>query len=130
MYTCSHTEFKSDNNSPELNVTLDNLLIQLRPQVTPVWYKFGEAAGIEKGVLDGFAKQCTPEDCVMEMLDLWLKNQAKQPTWRDVAKVLKIIHLPQLALEIEKVYVTGTSGHCYCLACLLSLWLWMKYPQP
>ena len=64
---CTHMyKNKSDINSPELNVTLDNLLIQLRPQVTPVWYKFGEAAGIEKGVLDDFAKQCTPEDCVME----------------------------------------------------------------
>ena len=114
VHTC--TENKSDTNSPELNVTLDNLLIQLRPQLTPVWYKFGEAAGIEKGVLDDFAKQCTPEDCVMEMLDYWLRNQADQPTWNDVAKTLKIIHLSQLALEIENVYVTGTSGHWYCSA--------------
>ena len=111
VYTC--TENKSDTNSPELNVTLDNLLIQLRPQLTPVWYKFGETAGIEKGVLDDFAKQCTPEDCVMEMLDYWLRNQADQPTWNDIAKILKIIHFSQLALEIEKVYVTGTSGHWY-----------------
>ena len=97
MYECSiHI------NCPKLEVTLDNLLIQLRPQVTLVWYKFGEAAGIEKGVLDDFADQCIPEDCVMEMLDLWLRKQTKQPTWSDVAKILKTIDLPQLALELEK----------------------------
>ena len=93
-------------------------MIQLRPQVTPVWYQFGEAAGIEKEVLNDFAKQCSPEDCIMEMLDYWLRKHTQQPTWTDVAKILNIIHLPQLALQIENVYITGTTVIKYIIIVL------------
>ena len=67
-----------------LCVNLDNLLIQLRPQVGPRWYQFGEAAGISKDVLDKFIKQCSPEDCIVEMLDYWLRSSSKQPTWNGI----------------------------------------------
>lgn len=80
-----------------------------------MWYKFGEAAEIDKEVLDNFAKQCSPEDCIMEVLDYWLRKCIKQPTWTDVAKILKIIHLSQLALQIENVYITGTNDTIYLL---------------
>ena len=102
-----YTEVKSDADSPKLN--LDNLLIQLRPQVTSKWYQFGVAAGIQTDVLDSFAKQCSPEDCIMEMLDYWLRKHVRQPTWTDVANVLKHINLPQLASEIERVKITGNK---------------------
>ena len=83
-------------------------MIQLRPQVGPKWYQFGEAAGIEKEVLDNYAKNCPPEDCIMEMLDYWLRiHNAGKITWRDVARVLRAIGLRQLAGEIESVYTTG-----------------------
>ena len=91
---------------PDIN--LDNLLIQLRPQVASKWYQFGESAGIQKEVLEGFLKSCSPEDCIVEMLDYWLRKSANKPTWRDVAGVLKLIKLSQLANNIERVYVTGT----------------------
>ena len=91
-----------------LSVDLDKLLIQLRRQVGSKWYQFGEAAGIEKEVLDNYAKNCTPEDCIMEMLDYWLRNHdAGKLTWRDVARVLRAIGLGQLAGDIESVYSTG-----------------------
>ena len=88
-------------------VDLDNLLFQLRSQVTSKWYEFGCAVGIESKILDTFAEQCTPGDCIMEMLDYWLRNSKEKPTWRDVAKALKAIELPQLAFGIERVYTTG-----------------------
>ena len=81
--------------------------MQLRPQVTCKWYQFGEAAGIEKEVLDECAKTCSPEDCIVEMLDYWLRNSVHQPTWNDVVEVLKAIKLPQLAHDIENIYTTG-----------------------
>ena len=84
------------------------MLIQLRAQVTPKWYQFGMAAGIEREVLDKFAKQCSPEDCIVEMLDCWLRCGAK-PSWKDVANILKTINLTQLALDIEGVYATGNE---------------------
>ena len=102
------------------DVNLDNLLIQLRPQVTPKWYQFGEAAGIQRDVLNNFAKQCSPTDCIMEMLDFWLRNCKALPTWNDVAKILKEINLTQLSHDIEGVYTTGKSGEksfkgCMCM---------------
>ena len=88
-------------------VNLDNLLFQLRSQITFKWYQFGLAVGIESEILDKFAEHCAPEDCIMEMLDHWLRKSTHKPTWNDVAKALRIVELPQLALDIESVYTTG-----------------------
>ena len=100
VFNLSHTD-----DYPSVN--LDNLLIQLRPQVTSKWYQFGEAVGIEKEALDKCAEQLSPEDCIVEMLDYWLRNCVETPTWKDVAKVLKAINLTKLGLDIERVYTTG-----------------------
>ena len=86
------------------------MLIQLRPQVGPRWYAFGEAAGIERKVLDKYASECGPEECMVEMLDYWLRNSAKRLTWKEVARILKRINLQQLAFDIERVYSTGTEN--------------------
>ena len=90
-----------------LKVDLDNLLIQLRAQVSPVWYQFGVAAGVETKILDKFADTCSPQECIVEMLDCWLRQQTEIPSWRDVSKILKMINLEQLSAEIEMVYSTG-----------------------
>ena len=92
-----------------LDVNLDSLLIQLRPQVTSKWFQFGQAAGIDKEILENFAKQCSPEDCIMEMLDYWLRYCREVPTWKDIAEILKKINLPKLAHDIEGVYRTGKT---------------------
>ena len=99
----------TDNNCPPLN--LDSLLVQLRPQVGPKWYQFGEAAGIENNILDKFAAQCLPEDCIVELFDYWLRNSAEKPTWGDIARILKTIGLTELGLNIESVYKTGINDH-------------------
>ena len=88
-------------------IDLDNLLIQLRPQVGPKWYEFGEAAGIKKEILENYASHCNPEDCIVEMLDYWLRNHDGQPTWKEITKLLREIGLGKLAAEIDKVYLTG-----------------------
>ena len=86
---------------------LDNLLIQLRPEVTPHWYQLGTIIGIDKHTLDEYSK-CSPEQCLIEVLDYWLRNHYNsRPTWRDVACVLEIIQLNKLAQNILKVYETG-----------------------
>ena len=89
------------------SLDLDKLLIQLRPQVGPKWYQFGQAAGIEREVLDNYACHCNPEDCIVETLDYWLRNHAGKPTWKEIAKLLQAIGLGELALDIDKVYSTG-----------------------
>lgn len=95
-------------------MNLDNVLIQLRPQVTCKWHQFGEAVGIAKEILDSCSKTCSPEDCIVEMLDYWLRNSVEKPTWKVIAEALKSINLPQLAHDIEMVYSTGTVMYCAC----------------
>ena len=90
-----------------LRVNLDNLLIQLRVQVSPFWYQFGEAAGVETEVLDKLADNCSPQECIVEMFDYWLRKQKELPTWSDIAKILNVINLQPLAAQIEMVYTTG-----------------------
>ena len=87
-------------------LSLDSLLIQLQAEVTSKWYQFGEAVGVDKETLDKYTEY--PDDqCIIEVLDFWLRNHTGQPTWREVADVLRGIDLQQLASDIENVYETG-----------------------
>ena len=94
-------------------LTLDNLLVQLRPEVSSCWYQFGLAIHVEKETLDAIAKNCSPKECIVEMLDFWLRNHTGQPTWGEIVNALKAIDLTKLALDIERVYKTGIN--CQCL---------------
>ena len=85
-------------------LNLDTLLIQVRCQVTPLWYEFGVAAGVPMDTLNK-CFNCTPEESIVEVLDYWLRQGGK--TWRDVACVLNEIHLQELSKKILKVYDTG-----------------------
>ena len=87
---------------------MDNLLVQLRSEVAPKWYEFGEAVKIQKSLLNSYAKHCDhSDDCLTEVLDYWLRYSDAKPTWMDVSNALKAINLLQLACNIEKVYTTG-----------------------
>ena len=88
------------------NINLDILLIQLRPQVAPKWFQFGSVIGINKEVLDKYSNH-PDEECLVEVLDCWLRNHESKLTWKEVAKVLKEIDLHQLADNIMKSYETG-----------------------
>ena len=81
---------------------LDNLLIQLRAQVTPNWYQFGLALGVDKNKYS----KCPKEESLVELADYWLRNSPTKPTWRDVAKALKKISFDSLANDILNVYKT------------------------
>ena len=94
------------NNHTDTLLNLDSLLIQLQVEVTPKWYEFGEAIGIEKKILDKY-QQYSPEQSIIEILDNWLRNHAGQPTWREVAEAVRKVGLQKLAFDIERVYDTG-----------------------
>ena len=85
-------------------LNLNTLLIQVRCQVTPLWYEFGVAAGVSMDTLNK-CLNCTPEESIVEVLDYWLRQGKK--TWQDVARVLSKIHLQELAEKILEVYDTG-----------------------
>ena len=77
--------------------------------MTPKWYQFGVVVGIEREVLDYFASKCSLDECLVEMLDYWLRNHKEQLTWMEVVRALKAINLQQLSLDIESVYKTGNG---------------------
>ena len=89
-------------------LNLDSLLIQIRHEVTPKWYQFGLAIGINKETLDEFSN-FPPEECIVEISDIWLRTSATAITWRDVGDTLKEAGCHQLAEKILKVYNTGES---------------------
>ena len=92
-----------------INVNLDNLLIQLRSHITPMWKEFGLVIGISEEVLDRYSSY-PPEECLVEVLDYWLRKYhaaENKLTWRDIAKAVKEIGLYQLAESILNVYQTG-----------------------
>lgn len=95
---------------------LDTLLIQLRSEVTLKWREFGLAVGLAEELLDKYSTS-PPEECIVEVLDVWLRNYdcssrhdasvIKKPTWWDVAKTLREIELHQLANNILGKYKNG-----------------------
>ena len=74
--------------------------------MTSEWYQFGVAVGITEEVLNKYHGYAS-EECIVEVLDYWLRNNDSKPTWKDVAEGLRVISLNQLADDILKVYTTG-----------------------
>ena len=86
-------------------------MVLLRDKVGPKWREFGEAINIDEVVLDSIAKTCFPENCIVEVLDYWLKYTDEKITWRDVAYVLKSINFHELAMDVVQIYKTGRSSY-------------------
>ena len=83
-------------------------MIQIRREVTPKWYQFGLAIGISKEILDEFSN-FPPEECIVEISDLWLRTSETTVIWRDVANVLKEIGCHRPAEKMLKTYKTGET---------------------
>ena len=96
-------------NNTDTLLNLDSLLIQLQAEVTPKWYQFGEAIGMNKETLNKYTNY-SDDQCIIEVLDYWLTNHSGQPTWREVAKILRGIGLQRLAYDIEGIYETGIAS--------------------
>ena len=72
----------------------------------PRWYEFGLVIGVPKDVMDGYLGY--PSDqCLIELLDYWLRHHPGLLTWREVAQALKEIKLHQLA---ETILQFSTQG--------------------
>ena len=84
------------------------MLIQLQDKVTQKWFEFGLTLGVPSEVMEKY-KDHPPEECIIEMLDYWLRHHPHQPTWREIAHALKdgSVGLNALSNEFSQVYVTG-----------------------
>ena len=88
------------------SVNLNFLLILLKEELSPRWYEFGLVVGVPKDVMDSYLGY--PSDqCLIELLDYWLKQYPHQLTWKDVAQALREIKLYQLAEKVLQISTTG-----------------------
>ena len=71
--------------------------------MTPKWYQFGVAIGIEENVLERYSNY-PDEVCIVEVLDHWLRNNHTKPTWRRVGEALKKIELCPFGDEVLNGY--------------------------
>ena len=101
MYACS--KFVNWLPTSESRYSAD----LLKEEVTPKWYDFGLVVGVPKEEMDHYSvTQCSSDQCLIEVLDYWLRHHPSQLTWKEVAHSLKEIKLHQLA---EKVPTNGDS---------------------
>ena len=82
------------------SLNLDSLLFHLRTQVTPKWHQFGIAVGTPKELLDQLMSY-PEEECMVEIVDYWLRHHPGQLTWVEVSRALRKIKLHQLADELK-----------------------------
>ena len=67
--------------------------------------------GVPKEAMDTYsATGCSSDQCLIEVLDYWLRHHPSQLTWKEVAHALKEIQLFQLA---EEVPTNGDSVNIY-----------------
>lgn len=62
--------------------------------MTSQWYKFGAALGVPSNALEKFVKDSerySEEKALTKVVEYWLKNHPTQPTWHEVANVLRSI---------------------------------------
>ena len=85
------------------SLDLDSLLIKLHGRVDIRWYALGTAIGIPTEFLDSL-KSYPDQECMVEMLDYWLRHHPDQPTWKEIADAVEDIHDYNLAKSIKGVY--------------------------
>ena len=75
----------------EVPLDLNSLQEKLQGQVSKQWYQFGLSLGIPMDVLEGF-NLYSEEDCLVEVLDYWLKNHPSKPTWQEITDAQRKIN--------------------------------------
>ncbi len=60
-----------------------SLVRALRGQVSSKWYTFGLALGVPKQLLNHLEHH-SDEECLVEVLDYWLKHHPGKPTWKEI----------------------------------------------
>ena len=78
---------------------LQSLLAKLHGKVKSQWYQFGLTIGVPNSILDQLCGY-SEEDCLIEILDYWLKNHPDQPTWKELADAMADLQDYELANSI------------------------------
>ena len=76
---------------------------KLLNEVRRKWYNIGIELGLDIDELDTIKKGNDPDDCLVEMLKVWLRSIDPCPTWVALAE----------ALKSEKEFVLARKGIQY-----------------
>ena len=104
------------------------MLVKLHGRVDTQWFVLGIALGTALGIPTEFLDSLKSynyldQDCMVEMLDYWLRNHPDQPTWKEIADAIEDIHDYLLAKSIKAVYnvpskhitIKLTILSCHCM---------------
>ena len=75
----------------ELALDLNSLLHTLRDQAKTQWYLFGLAFGVPQNILKQL-EDYPESQCLIEVLDYWLRHHSGQPTWKEVTEAQKKVN--------------------------------------
>ena len=84
-------------------VDLNSLLLRLRGHITSQWYLFGLAFGVPKEILEQL-RRYPREQCLVEVLDYWLRHHDGQPTWEQVVVAQEKIKFHLLVNDTENAH--------------------------
>ena len=93
------------------SLDLNMLLIQIR-EIKSHWYAYGEALGVSPKTLDEIKEmQLEDYDKLVEVLDVFFHTHSQDPppTWKEIAEALTVIGYEKMAVNIMKVYITGSN---------------------
>ena len=98
-------------NIADGSLDLNMLLIQIR-EIKSHWYAYGEALGVSPITLDDIKEmQLEDYDKLVEVLDVFFHTHSQDlpPTWKEIAEALRVIGYEKMAVNIMKVYITGSN---------------------
>ena len=90
------------------------MLIQVKAEVTPLWYEYGVVLGVPQDILNELRGMNADDiDKLIEVLDFWFRKfpASGGPSWKEVALSLREIGLNELAARIMTVYTTGEENN-------------------
>ena len=75
-------------------------------QVADKWKILGVQLGISHGTLRSIEVNCLrdPQNCLLEMLEMWLQQVDPPPTWATVIDAVEFMGKKQLGRELRHKY--------------------------
>jgi hypothetical protein len=84
---------------------LKDLLKELYTKASE-WFNIGVLLGIDAGKLSAIetAQNHTPQNCLREMLMIWLKGVSPPPAWAAIADAVELVGDQSLADQLRNKY--------------------------
>ena len=81
--------YKSNCVLIALSPDLDSVLMTLHQKINNnLWYTFGLELGVPVKLLESL-KRYPQNECMVEVVDYWLRNHPNKPTWSELENAIK-----------------------------------------